>query len=262
MFADISKNIAISTLEMVHQAKTSHIGSCLSMIDILTVLYSFIDVEKIKKEQHDRDRVFISKGHAAAAVYATLSEFGVINHSELETFCKNGSRLQAHVSHKVPGIELSTGSLGHALSVATGCALTAKKDNLKSHYYAILSDGELNEGSNWEAIMFAAHHKLENLVVFIDYNKIQSFGRIEEVINLEPLSSKFTAFNWDVLNVNGHDQIELFNALQQKTKRPKVIICNTVKGKGVEFMEDKLEWHYKSPNSEQLKVAISGLLNA
>lgn len=250
---------------LAHENKASHIGGALSVVDVLAVLYSGTvnyDVKEPLNKQ--RDRLFYSKGHACTALYAILSEVGFYSVEELNTFTKNGSYFTSHVNHKVPGIELSTGSLGHALNVACGVALAGKRKNENWHVYVIVSDGELDEGSNWEALLFAPHHKLDNITVIVDYNKIQSFGSVEKVLNLEPLKDKLAAFGWNTYETDGHNH-NLLKGILSADKRihgkPTAIIAHTVKGKGVHFMEHELAWHYKSPNDEQLKIALENLEN-
>jgi transketolase len=210
----------------------------------------------------ERDRLVFSKGHASAALYAVLAEVGFFKTTLLDTHCQDGSPLIGHVSHHLPGVEVSTGSLGHGLPIACGMALAAKRGGIKSRIFAILSDGELDEGSNWEAILFAGHHKLDNLVAVVDYNKIQSFGTVKAVLDLEPLALKWLAFGWAIQEIDGHDLAAIDDALRRtpfKADRPSVIIAHTVKGKGVSFMEGRLEWHYKAPNDEQLARALKEL---
>ena len=259
----LSKKIRISALKMVHRANASHIGSCLSIADILAVLYEkILNINPARPDWPDRDRFLLSKGHAAAILYAILAEKGFIPLDLLQTYCLDGSALLGHASHKVPGVELSTGSLGHALPVGCGMALAAKRTGKNYRIFVLLSDGELDEGSNWEAILFAAHHKLDNLIAIVDYNKLQGFGRTENIINLEPLIDKFKSFNWTANRIDGHNHQNLFNVLTRlpsEKNRPTVIIADTIKGKGVSFMENKFEWHYKSPNNEQLETAIRQL---
>jgi transketolase len=197
-------------------------------------------------------------------LYATLAIKGFFSIDELNTYGENGSRLLSHTSHNVPGVELSTGSLGHALPVSLGVALAGKRKKMQFFTYCLLSDGEIDEGSNWEAFLSAPQFKLDNLIVIIDYNKIQSLGRTSEVISLEPLRSKFLSFNWEVFEVDGHNHAELKKTLQMakdENGMPKVILAHTIKGKGVSFMEDSLLWHYKSPSEEQYNIAIKELKN-
>jgi transketolase len=249
---------------MTHRANASHIGSCLSAADVLAVLYG--DVLRVDPQKPDwpgRDRFLLSKGHAAAALYATLAERGFFPISWLETFYQDGSRLAGHAtSHGVPGVEASTGSLGHALALGCGMALAGKRDRLDYRVFVLLSDGELDEGSNWEAILFAAHHRLANLVAIVDHNRIQSFGSVQEVLNLEPLAAKWAAFGWSVRECNGHDCQQLATALHEvpwQPDKPSVILAETIKGKGVSFMENQLLWHYKSPDAQLLAQALAEL---
>ena len=260
----LATTIRRDALAMVYKAKSSHIGSCFSMADILAVLYGAPIVRHDPKQPdwQERDIVLVSKGHAAAIMYALLGELGYFDKELLDHYCKNGYVLQGHLSHHVAGIELSTGSLGHALSVGCGWAISAKRSNHPRRVFVILSDGELDEGSNWEAILFAGHQKLSNLTVIVDYNKIQSFGTTAEVLNLEPLADKWRACNWHVQEVDGHDKAALAAALSDQralTDLPSVVIAHTIKGKGVDFMEGKLEWHYKSPSPEQFEQASKQL---
>jgi transketolase len=210
----------------------------------------------------ERDRLILSKGHAAAVLYAVLAESGFFPAEWLQRYCQDGSPLIGHVSHHVPGVEVSTGSLGHGLPIACGMALAAKRDGLKSRTFVILSDGELDEGSNWEAILFAAHHKLDHLCAIVDYNKLQGFGAVTDVVKLDPLADKWRAFGWGVKEIDGHDLAAIENAFHQapfENDRASALIAHTVKGKGISFMEGRLEWHYKSPNDEQLAEALREL---
>jgi transketolase len=253
--------IRAHALRMVATAKSSHIGSCLSAADILAVLYSrTLRIDPKRPKMSGRDRFILSKGHAAAILYAALAERGFIDPQLLLTYSADNSVLTGHVSHAVSGVELSTGSLGHGLPVSVGLALGLKADGEDSRVFCLLSDGECDEGSNWEAILFAPHHKLDNLIAIVDYNKIQSFGRVSEVLDLEPFVEKWKAFGWHTVELNGHDHDALstaFESVPEVHGRPTVIVAHTVKGKGVSYMEDKLEWHYKSPNIDQLGSALS-----
>ncbi|QWE10882.1 transketolase [Polynucleobacter sp. es-EL-1] len=257
----MARNIRIHVLKMVHRAKASHIGSCFSIADILAVLYgSFMRIKPSNPKWECRDRFILSKGHAAAAVYATLALRDFFSIVELENYGKDNSILMTHINHKVSGVEFSTGSLGHGLPFAVGKALAAKKNCKSWRTIALLSDGELDEGSNWEAFMFAAHHQLDNLIVIIDYNKLQSLATVANTLGLEPLVGKLESFGFLVREVNGHDlsQIEAaLNATPWRTGKPSVLIAHTTKGKGVGFMENKVEWHYKSPNDQQLADALA-----
>lgn len=260
-----SKEIRKTVLKMVFEANASHIGGALSMTDLLAVLYSeVLNINPKNPTDDNRDRFLLSKGHACTGLYATLALKGFFELKELDNYSKNDSMLLSHTSHKVPGVELSTGSLGHALPVACGISLAAKRRSKSFKTYCLLSDGELDEGSNWEAILFAPQHKLDNLIAIIDYNKIQSFGSVKEVLDLEPLNKKFESFNWNVIEIDGHnhEQIsEAFNKAKNNIEKPSVIIAHTVKGKGIDFMENKLLWHYKSPSKEQYQQALEQLNN-
>ena len=217
------------------------------------------DVKNPKLEK--RDRFILSKGHAGAAVYATLAEIGFFPKEELLKHYQNGSKYSGHISHKnIPGIELSTGSLGHGLGVGVGMAMYAKTKELNHRIFVLMSDGELDEGSNWEAFLFASHHKLSKLSAIIEYNKLQSLATVKETINLEPLKEKFISFGWNVVEVDGHDHSQLFNALSKIRKDlPSIILCHTTKGKGVDFMENSVLWHYRSPQGNEYRDAKSQL---
>tara|TARA_X000000368_G_scaffold70344_2_gene51016 strand:- start:2222 stop:2965 length:744 start_codon:yes stop_codon:yes gene_type:complete len=245
---------------MTSKGKSSHVGSALSIADILAVLYTNINIDPKDPLHHERDRFILSKGHAGAAVYAVLAELGFFSKEVLDTHYQDGSILSGHVSHKgVPGVEFSTGSLGHGLSVATGFALAAKRRSLKFNSYALLSDGELDEGSNWEAILFAPHHNLDNLTCIVDYNKLQSLTTVKETLNIEPLKDKLLSFGWDVFDIDGHKHDHIKDALTAKATKPKFIIANTIKGKGVSFMENKVVWHYRSADEDELSKGIKEL---
>jgi transketolase len=261
---ELARRIRAHALRMVHQANASHIGGCFSLIDILAVLYgASARVDPANPAWEERDRVIMSKGHAAAALYATLAECGFFPVSWLDKYCANGSPLAGHATHDgVPGVEVSTGSLGHGLSLACGMALAGKSDRRCYRVFALLSDGECDEGSTWEAVLFAPHHHLDNLVAIVDYNKIQSFGTVKEVLDLEPFANKWRAFGWSVREIDGHDYGQIHDALSClpfAPDHPSVILAHTVKGKGVSFMQDTLAWHYKSPNAQQLAQALAEL---
>lgn len=245
-----AKAIRSKTLEMIYEAKASHIASCFSIADILAVLYlKILYIDPSDPKHPKRDRLIISKGHAAASVYAALALRGFFPMEELKTFCKPGSRLLGHVNHDVPGIEYSSGSLGHGLSIGCGIALAEAKEQLGFRTFVLASDGELNEGASWEAILFAGHHRLKNLTLIVDYNRMQALGFTADILELDPLRKKFEAFGWDALEVDGHDCNLLEKALQQNplSIKPKAIIAFTTKGKGISYMENSLAWHYKNP---------------
>ncbi len=261
--ADFARRIRIHVLRMTHRARSSHVASSFSMAELLAVLYgSILRVRPQEPDWPDRDRLVVSKGHACAGVYAALSERGFFPSAWLDDFYSDGAKLAGHVtSGGVPGIEVSTGSLGHGLSIACGLALAAKRDLRPFRVYALLSDGECDEGSVWEAVLFAQHHRLDNLVAIVDFNKIQSLGTVAEVLKLEPFADKWRSFGWAVSEIDGHDISEVHQALLSPNQqdRPSCIIADTVKGKGVSFMENKVLWHYRSPNAEEFASALREL---
>ncbi len=240
-------------IEMTHISHGSHIGSILSVADVVSVLYN--DVANITPENlkdDNRDRIVLSKGHAGAAIYAALAEKGFFPVEELKTHYADGSRLSGHVSHKgIPGVEISTGSLGHGACMACGIALNAKLEKKPYYTYAIVGDGECDEGSIWEMALFANHFKLNQFVVIVDHNKMQSLDFCENTLALSPFAEKWKAFGWNVYDIDGHNHDEIRNALNDAKKsqdKPTVIIANTVKGKGVSFMESDILWHYRFPH--------------
>tara|TARA_B110000444_G_scaffold211960_1_gene208061 strand:- start:24 stop:836 length:813 start_codon:yes stop_codon:yes gene_type:complete len=257
----IRKNAVV----MTSTGGSSHIGSILSIADILAVLYGSVMSYKAKEPKWpDRDRFILSKGHAGAGVYAALAESGFFSVDKLKTHYKDGSDLSGHISHKgMPGVEFSTGSLGHGLPVANGMALAAKINEDEHMVYVLMSDGECDEGSNWEAALFAAHHKLDNLVIIIDRNKLQSIHSTEDTLGLEPFMDKWQAFGWNVIDIDGHNFAQLIMACNSKVKgKPLCIIANTTKGKGISFMENQVLWHYRSPQDEEFEAAMKELNNA
>lgn len=255
---DLANKVRKHTVDMVHRGQSSHVGSALSMVDILAVLYSdFLNVSACNVTDPDRDYFILSKGHGGASLYATLAETGFFPTKELEKHYQDGSPFSGHVSHKgIPGVEFSTGSLGHGLPVAAGLALASKIDQRCNQIVVVVGDGEIMEGSNWEALLFAAHHDLDNLTVIVDRNRLQSFKDTEKTVALDPLDKKFESFGAYCLEVDGHCHDSLVKALQSKELgKPKVIIANTIKGKGVSYMENEVIWHYKFPDKEQLRIA-------
>lgn len=240
-------------VEMTHLSGGSHIGSVMSVADLMAVLYNDIaNVDPKNPKMPNRDRVILSKGHAGASVYAALAERGFFDTEELKTHYQNGSRLSGHVSHKgVPGVEFSTGSLGHGLPVAAGMAMAAKKDNKDHKVFVILGDGECDEGSVWEAALVAHHYELDNLIAIVDHNKMQSLDFCENTIKLSPFADKWKSFGWNVLDIDGHNHDELrkaFLSAKENKGTPTVIIANTIKGKGISFMENDILWHYRFPH--------------
>ncbi|MUG72483.1 transketolase [Paenibacillus validus] len=250
---------------MTHYSKSSHVGTCLSIVEILYVLYfKIMKVDPENPLKPDRDKFILSKGHGSAALYSTLAERGFFSKEILNRYYIDDGILPGHLDMKaVPGIELSTGSLGHGLSVGVGMSIANMLDNNPGNIYVLLGDGECNEGSVWEAAMLASHNKLNNITAIIDCNKLQGFGNTKDIINQENLAERWKSFGWDVLEVDGHSIFDLESCFNQPaTMNPKVIIAHTVKGKGVSFMEDKLEWHYKSPNTQELEKALKELSRA
>lgn len=263
----LSRRIRVHALNMTSAGSSSHVGSVLSMADILGVLYgAILRVDPGAPDWPDRDRFILSKGHAGAGVYAALAERGFFPLEQLRTHCQDGSDLSGHVSHKgLPGVELSTGSLGHGLPVGVGMAYGARLDRRPYRVFVLLSDGECDEGSTWEAALFAAHHKLDNVVAIVDYNKIQSLASVSETLELEPFTAKWTSFGWSVVEVGGHDYEALEGALASVPAapgRPTMVIAHTTKGKGVSFMENAVLWHYRTAKGEEFARAMAELEEA
>ena len=258
--------VRMGIIEGVHSAKAGHPGGSLSCTDILTYLYfEKMNINPAAPKMPERDRFVLSKGHAAPALYSVLAHRGFFDTEMLTTLRQIGSILQGHPDMKhIPGVDMSSGSLGQGISCAVGMALSAKHFNEKYKVYSVLGDGEIEEGQVWEAAMFAANKKLSNLTIFVDYNNLQIDGTIEEVNSPYPIDKKFEAFNWHVITINGHDFEEIENALNEAEKidKPVCIIANTIKGKGVSFMENNVAWHGTAPNDEQYEAAMQELKNA
>lgn len=263
---ELAKEARKHALKMVVASKASHIGSALSMTDILAVLYyDILNIAPTDPKNEARDIFVLSKGHACVSLYAILGLKGFYDLDELETYGHNDSNFMNHISHKVVGVEFSTGSLGHGLPFATGKALGKKIKKQDSHIYVLVGDGEMDEGSNWEALLFASHHKLNNLTLIVDYNNLQSLTTVEETLNIEPLRSKFEAFGCYVLEVDGHNHEDLRMALTVSKKvldKPIVLVAKTIKGKGVSYMENRVKWHYSTPNEQELIQALNEIDNA
>jgi transketolase len=262
--AEVCTRLRLRVLDMINRADSSHIGTAFSMIELLAVLYwQTLRVRSNEPNWPDRDRFILSKGHGCAGLYAVLAERGFFPRDWLDSYYHNGARLAGHATHSgVPGIELSTGSLGHGLSVATGMALAAQRDGRPWRSFVLLSDGECDEGSTWEPMLFAPHHRLDNLIAIVDYNKIQSLGTVAEVINLEPFADKWRSCGWAVREIDGHDLgavSEALNTVPFKRGRPSCVIAHTTKGKGVSFMENDLLWHYRSPQGTEYDAAVAEL---
>ena len=254
----LSSSIRRTDLEMVSRAKLGHIGGDFSVIDILVTLYwAVLAVDPRQPRAPHRDRFILSKGHSAGALYATLAHCGFFPTAALETFAQPMSALNGHPNRvKVPGVETNTGPLGHGFPVAVGCALAAKLQGSSSRTFVVLGDGELQEGSNWEAAMTASHYGLSSLTAVVDRNGLQQGAPTEETKQLEPLADKWVSFGWDVREVDGHDHAALLDAFRaDRGDRPVCVIAHTTKGKGVSFMEGRVEWHHKVPSQEQVETA-------
>ena len=261
---ELSRKIRLHGVRMTHRAKSSHVASSMSMAEILAVLYRrILRVTPRSVDDPNRDRLVLSKGHACTGLYAVLAECGFFPPAWLRQFYVDGGRLAGHATADgIPSVEVSTGSLGHGLPIACGLALAGKRDGRPFRVFTILSDGECDEGSTWEAILFAPQHQLDNLVVIVDYNQIQSLGRVSEVLELEPFTAKWQSFRWAVREIDGHDIDALTTTLRSvpfEHGKPSCVIARTVKGKGVSFMEDRLLWHYRSPQGEEYEQAIAEL---
>ena len=261
---EITNVIRKDIVSMIYRAKSGHPGGSLSAVEILTALYfDEMNIDPTNPKMEDRDRFVLSKGHAAPALYATLSERGYFSKEELNNLRKTGSMLQGHPDmKKIPGVEMSTGSLGQGFSVACGMAMAAKLDNAPWNVYALLGDGEVQEGIIWEAAMSAAHYKLDNMIAFLDYNGLQIDGDVESVMSINPIEDKFKTFGWNVITIDGHDFDQIFAALdmaRDTVDKPTMIRAKTVKGKGVSFMENQASWHGSAPNESQLEQALSEL---
>ncbi len=244
-------------IKQAQRAGVGHIGSALSIADIVAVLYRRI-LKKTDSADPDRDRFVLSKGHAALALYAALFLSGKVNAEDLDSYCNEGTLLGVHPEHEVSGIDFTTGSLGHGLSFAVGAAIAARLDNSTRSVYALLSDAECNEGSVWEAVMFAAHHRLANLTAIIDCNGQQALAKTVDVLDMHPLSARWQSFGWQVLQVDGHDEKALETALAgPRADAPRVILAQTVAGKGVSFMEGLVKWHYMPMNEGEYKQALA-----
>lgn len=261
---EIAKKARRNILEQVYSAKSGHPGGALSCVDILTVLYfTQMNVDPQNPKMEDRDRLVLSKGHSSAALYAILAEKGFFQEEELKEFRKLGSRLQGHPDlNKLPGVDMTSGSLGQGLSAACGMAMASKLKKQSNRVYCIVGDGEIQEGQIWEAAMTAAHYKLDNLCLIVDNNNLQIDGKVSDVMSPYPIAEKLESFGFVVFKADGNNienLIETFNNAKAVKEKPVAIVANTVKGKGISFMEDKAEWHGKAPNVEQYNQAVSEL---
>lgn len=255
--------IRLTILDMLYRAKASHLGSSMSVVEMLVAMYGSTQVEKIRDRAPDRSRVIVSKGHCAAATYATMAHFGIVPMALLDTYHTDDSLLAGHVSHAVRGVEHSTGALGHGINVAVGCAIGLRARKVEAALaLALVGDGEIQEGSVWEALMLASHLKLNNFVALVDNNRISSITDTAKVLDMRPLAQRFAGFGLGVREVDGHDVPAILSAIRELTAgdRPGVVICNTIKGKGVPFAENQPIWHYRSLNDElyaEAKAAIA-----
>jgi len=259
-----ANDIRADIISMLGQSGSGHPGGSLSAADIVAALYfGVMRIDPQDPRRADRDRFILSKGHAAPVLYAALAQRGFFPREDLSTLRKLGSRLQGHPDmKKLPGVEMSTGSLGQGLSVANGIALAGKLDGLDYRVYVLMGDGENQEGQIWEAAMAAAHYKLDNVTAFLDHNRLQIDGPIEEVMSPEPLADKWRAFGWDVQVIDGHDMVQILQALEKASAvrgRPQMIVAETVKGKGVSFMENQAGWHGVAPKAEETRKALEEL---
>ena len=260
----LAGRVRIQCLRMTNRGGSSHVGAALSCADLLAVLYGrVLRVDPKRPDWPSRDRFILSKGHAGCAVYAVLAERGFFPVEKLLTHHQDGSDLCGHISHRgIPGVEVSTGSLGHGLSIGAGMACAGKLEGAAHRVVVLLSDGECDEGSTWEAVLFAAHHKLDNLVAMVDYNKIQSLAPVAETLALEPFAEKWRSFGWAVRQADGHDHEALSEALSAipfAEGKPSCLIAHTVKGKGVSFMENSVLWHYRTPRGQEFEAALAEL---
>lgn len=261
---EITCSIRKDIVSMIHEAKSGHPGGSLSAVEILTALYfDEMNIDPTNPKMEDRDRFVLSKGHAAPVLYATLAQRGYFDKEELKGLRKMGRMLQGHPDMKgTPGVEMSTGSLGQGFSVACGMAMASKLDNAPWRVYALLGDGECQEGIVWEAAMSAAHYKLDNMTAFLDYNGLQIDGNTDDVMSLGSIVDKFKAFGWNVIEIDGHDFDQIFAAIDMAKStigKPTMIIAKTIKGKGVSFMENQAGWHGNAPNDEHLRIALEEL---
>ncbi len=261
---EIARNIRKDIVSMIHTSKSGHPGGSLSAVEILTALYfDEMNIDPNNCKMEDRDRFVLSKGHAAPVLYATLAHKGYFDKEELKGLRKINRMLQGHPDMKgTPGVEMSTGSLGQGFSVACGMAMASKLDNAPWRVYALLGDGEVQEGIVWEAAMSAAHYKLDNMVAFLDYNGLQIDGKTEDVMNIGPIVDKFKAFGWNVIEIDGHDFDQIFAALdmaKETVGKPTMIVAKTVKGRGISFMENQAGWHGNAPSDKDLEQALIDL---
>jgi len=258
----INSKIRKTIIKMLKDGGASHVGSAFSLVEILNSIFLSININKIKKNSEDRDRVILSKGHGASCLYSVMFHHGLLSDEEIGLYYKNGSKMAGHASHFVDGVEHSTGALGHGLSVGLGMAIGSLAKGYDNRIFVVLGDGELHEGSNWEPIMYAGHKKITNLCLMIDKNERTQMGETSNICSLDPLLDKFKAFNFNTIELeDGHNEEELKSVITNtaSSTKPVAIICNTVKGKGVSFMEESIVWHYRPPTGEDYESALNEL---
>ena len=258
----INTDIRKTILDMVNKGNASHVASALSMVEILNAAYKSVNIQKILDQASDRDRVILSKGHGTSGLYAVMYHHGLLTQNDIDSYFQNGSIMAGHASHFIENVEHSTGALGHGLSVGLGIAIGSRSKGLNNRVFVVVGDGELHEGSNWEAIMYAGHQKMGNLCVLVDKNERSQMGNTAEACILDPLADKFEAFHFDSHEIkNGHDEDAILETIQEtkNSSKPVVIICNTVKGKGISFMEGDNVWHYRPPKGEDYLNAMKEL---
>lgn len=261
-YLKLAKGVRRKIIRISHTAKVGHVGSAFSIVEILIALYfEIIKIDKKTIKDDKRDRFILSKGHAAPALYAVLHEKGLLTGKNLADYCRNNSIFEEHPKHHIAPVEVSTGSLGHGLSIGAGLAMGSKLKKQLSKIFVLMSDAECDEGEVWEAALFAGHHKLNNLYLFLDYNKVQALGTTKDVLDLEPLAQKWQAFGWNTLEVDGHDISAIISAWMDNNNNsgPTIFICHTIRGKGVSFMEHVIDWHYKNPDDKDLKKSLEEL---
>lgn len=259
----LAKASRVEILKMTHRAGASHVGSALSVVDVLAVLYQTVaKISPSSVDSSDRDCVILSKGHACAALYSVLALKGFFPMNWLERYCTDGAELSGHVtSAYIPGVELSTGSLGHGLPYGLGIQMSRKRSGISGRTFVIMSDGECDEGTTWESALIASHHDLDSLIVIIDRNGIQSMGSTEDTLALEPFQSKWESFGWNVHTLDGHNHGAISTVLSlPSTGKPTCIIANTIKGKGVDYMENQVLWHYRTPSENDLESALNQIM--
>lgn len=259
-----ARQLRKTIFEVICQGGGGHIPACLSVVEILTVLYhQVLHVDPENPRDPDRDRFILSKGHASVALYAILADKGFISYEQLATYGHSGTMLGGHPDmYAVVGVEASTGALGHGFGFGVGMALVGKMDGKDWRVFTLLGDGECQEGSVWEAAMFAPQHNLDNLIAIIDYNKLQALDRLANIVSLEPLADKWKSFGWEVREVDGHDTpalLDIFQAVPFASGKPSLVVAHTIKGKGISFMENVPIWHYRLPNADEMKIACAQL---